>query len=89
MYTTRHFPVTFRSRSGNAFIRRALQYYGARALKQKARSIVRPGTERWRDMESVRAACDAERSYTLERVGSLSSMAAPIGSTRFPIQISF
>jgi SAM-dependent methyltransferase len=72
MYTTRHFPGSFRSRSGDAFIRRALRYYGARALKQKARSIVRPGTERWRDVESVRAAYDAERAYTLEHAGKLS-----------------
>jgi SAM-dependent methyltransferase len=71
MYTTRHFPATLRSASGQAFVRRAAAHYGARAAKRAVASVVKPGSVRWRSATTVSAAYDTERGYTLERVAAL------------------
>ena len=72
MYQTRHFPASLTSPSGAAFVRRAVRYYAPRALKLRARSIIRPGSDHWRSAATVQDAYDAERGYTLEREDHLS-----------------
>jgi SAM-dependent methyltransferase len=71
MYPTRHFPATFTSPSGEAFVRRAAAHYGARAAKRALATVVHPRAVYWRDAGSVLAAYDTERGYTLERVSAL------------------
>jgi hypothetical protein len=71
MYETRHFPATFSHPSGNAFVGRALAYYGARAVKRRLASVLNPAVATWRDTATVQAAYDAERGYALGRTSRL------------------
>jgi SAM-dependent methyltransferase len=71
MNTSRHLPGRFPSRSGSAFVQRALWHFGRRAVKRRTLAILNPAIERRRDSAGVKAAYDAERGYTLERIDQL------------------